>query len=80
MEGAGEVWAAGLWAIAKQPAARQSVKTAAMSFLMANNLTPIHPGPQTGAEIFRLPEAQCSHMSTLIGASSSGCCRFHHCR
>jgi aerobic-type carbon monoxide dehydrogenase small subunit (CoxS/CutS family) len=34
---------AGLWAIAlKQAEPRQSVRTLAMSFLMANNLTPFH--------------------------------------
>jgi hypothetical protein len=44
---AGEGWAAGFWAIAKQPTPKQSMKTTAMSFLMANNLTPIRPVSQT---------------------------------
>jgi hypothetical protein len=39
---AGEGWAAGFWALAhKEPRPKQNVKTAAMSFLMGNNLTPI---------------------------------------
>src|SRR6476646_5368994 len=40
--GAGEVCEAGFCASAMQPAPRQSMKTAAKSFLMGNNLTPIH--------------------------------------
>src|SRR6476646_11282523 len=39
--GAGEVCEAGFCASAMQPTPRQSVKTAAKSFLMGNNLTPI---------------------------------------
>ena len=43
---------AGFWALAhKEPRAKQSVITAATSFLIANNLTRTHPGPQTGTEI-----------------------------
>jgi hypothetical protein len=44
VDGAGEGWDVGFWAMAyKEPRPKQSVKTAAMSFLMENNLTPIHP-------------------------------------
>jgi hypothetical protein len=44
VDGAVEGWAAGFWALAhKEARARQTVKTAEMSFLMENNLTPIHP-------------------------------------
>ena|ERR1041384_1735574 len=49
---AGEGWAAGLWAIAnKEPRPKQRVKTAAMSLLMANNLTPTPLAAQTGAAV-----------------------------
>jgi len=41
VDGAGEGWDVGFWAIAKQPARRQKVKTAAMRLFMGNNLTPI---------------------------------------
>jgi hypothetical protein len=41
-EGAGAVWAAAFWASTQKEAKpRQSVKTAAMSFFMENNVTPI---------------------------------------
>jgi len=59
---AGEGWAAGLWAIAnKEPRPKQRVKTAAMSFLMANNLTPTAPYPQTGASGFPAMRVLCFH-------------------
>src|ERR1051326_5541730 len=46
--GAGEGWVAGFWALAHtELSPKQSVKTAAMSFLMANNLTPMQPNSQT---------------------------------
>src|ERR1041385_4837563 len=78
--GAGEGWVAGFWALAhKELSPKQSVKTAAMSFLMANNLTPMQPNSQTPGSTAAVP-FQCSQMSALIGASSSGCCRCHHCR
>jgi len=39
---AGEAWAAGFWVLAhEETRPRQSVKTAAMSFFMENNVTPI---------------------------------------
>src|SRR6478672_9178294 len=41
--GAGEVCETGFCASATQPTPRQSMKTAAKSFLMGNNLTPIVP-------------------------------------
>jgi len=46
---AGEDWAPGFWAFAHNvPRPKQSVKTAAISFFMANNLTPNHLSPQIG--------------------------------
>ena len=43
VDGAVEGWDVGFWAIAKQPATRKKVKTAAMRLFMGNNLTPIYP-------------------------------------
>src|SRR5438270_14027082 len=75
--GAGEVCAVGLWASAKQHPPRQSMKTAAKNFLMQDNLTPTAPFRK---QEHRPTKLQSSCTSPLIGASSFGCCPFHHCR